>query len=276
MSFGYFGRGQTQASQGEICIYGYMATPPFTQIYFRQKSVGNQPSRPSMQGQGIRRAHTAAVPWLYHAPQAQPCLSDVEICTGLMLVADLACVCGANSNLPVLPRIIQLPCAITGHGAGIYFLTRALGLSRFDLDLSNVRSSPHQGNQCARNLLELLLGLSEEVIADTNVGRSVRQYSTCSPDFYLRPRWQRGNTQHMMRVSVDTVLRSKTLRLTGSATPLHRSASCILPGATAPMTTPDLYSTDPIASLGGILCLRDLLDPKPASLLKSKFMGPQA
>lgn len=90
---GYFGRGHTDASQVEICIYEYMATPPFTQKYFRQKSVGNQPSRPSMQGQGIRRAHTAALPWLYHAPQAQPCLSYVEICIGLMLVADLAWVC---------------------------------------------------------------------------------------------------------------------------------------------------------------------------------------
>lgn len=77
----------------------------------------------------------------------------------------------------------------------------------------------------------------------------------------------------MMRVSVDTVLGSKTLRLTGSTTPLHRSASCISPGATAPMTTPSFYSTDPMASLGGIFCLRDLLDPRPASFLKSKFMG---
>lgn len=160
MSFGYFGREQTQASQVEICIYGYMATPPFTQIYFRQKSVGNQPSRPSMQGQGIRRAHTAAVPWLYHAPQAQPCLPDVEICIGLMLVADLARVCGASSNLSVLPRIIQLPCAITEQGARIYFITRALGLSRLDLDLSNVRSSPLPVESVRSQSFGIIIGLA--------------------------------------------------------------------------------------------------------------------
>lgn len=89
-----------------------------------KKSVGNQPSRPSMQGQGMRRAHIAAVPWLYHATQAQPCLPYVEICIGLILVADLAwvrvCVCGATSNLSLLPQIIQLPCAITEHGGNIF------------------------------------------------------------------------------------------------------------------------------------------------------------
>lgn len=60
-----------------------------------------------MQGQGMCRAGTMPQSRGYHAPQAQPCLSYVEICIGLMLVADLvrACVCvGRTQTCPFCPE----------------------------------------------------------------------------------------------------------------------------------------------------------------------------
>lgn len=59
-----------------------------------------------MQGQGIyveRAQCRSPVAMGYHAPQAQPCLSYVEICIGVILVADLvrACVCVWGASKPV-------------------------------------------------------------------------------------------------------------------------------------------------------------------------------
>lgn len=135
MSFGYFGRETQNARNREsACI----ATPPSIQIYFCQQVWGISPGVHQCKANGyVWRAHCRIpVAIDYHAPQAQPCLPDVEICIGLMLVADLvrACVCGAHPNLSVLPRIIQLPCLIAEPRARIYFTTRSLGLSRFVLD----------------------------------------------------------------------------------------------------------------------------------------------
>lgn len=96
----FWARTHRRLASGNLHIWIYGYTTFYTDIFPSKISVGNQPSRPSMQGQGIRRAHTAALPWLYHAPQAQPCLSYVEICIGLILVADLACVWGEFKPVP--------------------------------------------------------------------------------------------------------------------------------------------------------------------------------
>lgn len=99
----FWARTHRRLASGNLHIWIYGYTTFHTDIFPSKKVVENQPSRPSMQGQGIRRAHTAALPWLYHAPQAQPCLSYVEICIGLMLVADLAWVCVCVGRVQTCP-----------------------------------------------------------------------------------------------------------------------------------------------------------------------------
>lgn len=78
-------------------------------------------------------------------------------------------------------------------------------------------------------------------------------------------------------MSVEKVLRGETLRLTGKYD--APAQECILRIAWCNSThdlTEFLLNRSNGLSLGGIVCQRDLLDPRPAICLKSKFMEPQA
>lgn len=141
----------------------YMAIAPATHIYFSQQVWGISPGAHQCNARGY--AHCRSL-WLYHAPQAQPCLPDEEICIGSMLAGDLFC--GAHPNLSVLPRIIQLPCTTAESGARIYFTSRARGLSRFTLIFLRCGAVQASGIK-ALAISRIIIGLSKGHVLDTNI-----------------------------------------------------------------------------------------------------------
>lgn len=140
-----FGHGETVDSQIAICLYVWLQHLLYTCICVKKCGESAQVCT-SMQCQGdTQSGHTAAVRgYTYHAPQAQPCLPDEEICIGSMLAADLF-VWGASKSVRFA----------SNHSVAMHeyiFISRALGLSRFPLDFPLLWISPGQRDQCACNL----------------------------------------------------------------------------------------------------------------------------
>lgn len=186
--FGYFGHGKTEDFQ--VAFYTYCHTT-FLYRYISVNKCGESAqvsinARP----RDTEGVHTAAVPWLLLcAPgSALSVCQKWEFVIGLMLPAGLlcVCVCGAHPNLYVLPRIIQLPCTNAGSGARIYFISRALGLSRFTSICCRCGAIQTIKSVRLQNL-ELLLGFSKEPIADTSIVDLFASAAVCSPGCYSHP-----------------------------------------------------------------------------------------